>query len=377
MSFTVDNIAPEMSISSISRYNNEAKTVKVTVNEHNYAKNKVDIQIKRENPDGTIQNYSPSWKNEGTTTTLDIPFTDDALYHIVVNATDDAGNKAKEKSATFTIDTIKPKLSIQGVENTNEVKHYNESKDVTFKVTDTNIDKEKTVLIVKRLNRGTGKMENVNVGKLAFTKTKAELKYRFSQEGLYTVELHATDKARNQAEPVKITFVIDKTAPVLSIDNVTDHAYYPANRIVAVNVQETNFKSNDVTFTVTKDGVDITNEVEGSARNASWANEKSNAKLTYNFKEDGTYTISIQAQDLAGNKAKSQQKSFTIDKTNPVIDISVLRKGSTITRINLFMSRLKMLTLKRIQSESSKMENPTRLGDFLLRIINIRILWHL
>lgn len=327
MSFTVDNIAPEISISSISRYNNEAKTVKVTVNEHNYAKNKVDIQIKRENPDGTIQNYSPSWKNEGTTTTLDIPFTDDALYHIVVNATDDAGNKAKEKSATFTIDTIKPKLSIQGVENTNEVKHYNESKDVTFKVTDTNIDKEKTVLIVKRLNRGTGKMENVNVGKLAFTKTKAELKYRFSQEGLYTVELHATDKARNQAEPVKITFVIDKTAPVLSIDNVTDHAYYPANRIVAVNVQETNFKSNDVTFTVTKDGVDITNEVEGSARNASWANEKSNAKLTYNFKEDGTYTISIQAQDLAGNKAKSQQKSFTIDKTNPVIDISGVTEG--------------------------------------------------
>lgn len=320
--FTVDNIKPNISLSKVQRYNNTGKTVTVTVTEHNYKKNNVKVRVTT--PDGVKPEYK--WINEGKVSKLPIAFNHDGTYTLEVEAIDDAGNKSQD-TVTFTIDQVKPKLSIRGIENTDEIKHYRESKRVTFEVTDKHLDPNKTSLSVKKRNRSTGKLEHVHVGNMSISKTKATLTHTFASEGEYTVELRATDKAGNEAESKKITFIIDKTAPALSIDGVKDGAYYSGKRHVTVRVNEANYKTNEVDFIVTKNGVDITNRLERNAGGSSWRTARIHSTLQYNFNEDGYYTIQISARDRAGNVAKTVKKSFTIDTKKPVIDITGVQNG--------------------------------------------------
>ncbi|HEY4600287.1 MAG TPA: Ig-like domain-containing protein [Cerasibacillus sp.] len=320
--FTVDNKKPKISLSKINRYNNTGQTVTVTVTEHNYKKNNVKVRVTT--PDGVKPEYK--WVNEDKTSKLPIAFNHDGTYTLEVEAIDDAGNRAQD-AVTFTIDQVKPKLSIRGIDNTDEIKHYRQSKRVTFEVTDKHLDPNNTILSVKKRNRSTGKMENVNVGNMSMSKTKASLTHTFTSEGEYTVELSATDKAGNRAEPKKITFIIDKTAPTLSIDGIKDGAFYPASRQVTVRVNETNYNTNNVQFTVTKNGADITQRVEKKAGGPGWRTARTNSTLQYNFNEDGFYMIQISAKDRAGNVAKTVKKSFIIDTKKPVIDITGVKNG--------------------------------------------------
>src|SRR5699024_1454793 len=83
----------------------------------------------------------------------------------------------------------------------------------------------------------------------------------------------------------------------------------------------TNFATNDVTFSVLRNGKDITEQVE-KKRGSKWRTQSRLSKLDYEFTKDGFYEINIRAEDEAGNIAKAKNVQFTIDKTNPVIDIT-------------------------------------------------------
>ncbi len=49
---------------------------------------------------------------------------------------------------------------------------------------------------------------------------------------------------------------------------------------------------------------------------------------TYNFTEDGEYTITANARDLAGNVAASQTKTFKVDSKAPVVKVSAVDKNN-------------------------------------------------
>ncbi|WP_186580095.1 Ig-like domain-containing protein [Aquibacillus kalidii] len=326
-SFTVDNIKPEITLSNMDLYYDKAQTVTVKVEEFNAKKNTVTIDVFRENNNGEFVHYDSDkfkdWnqKDATKTTKLNFPFNEDGKYKIVVNAVDDAGNKAVEKSEVFTIDTVAPVLSIKGIEVTDSINHYNSSKYVEISVNDTNINEDTTTLLIKKLNRATGKMENYQTSKFAFTKTTATFAHNFStdKEGTYSIELSATDKSGNKPESKKVTFVIDDTAPILAIDNIENGSYNSSSKKVSMSVKETNYETNSVNFLVTKDGQEITNQVE-QGKDWKYTNELS--KLSYNFTSDGFYTIKLSAKDAAGNNSTSKQKQFTIDKTKPVIELT-------------------------------------------------------
>ncbi|MDL4838925.1 Ig-like domain-containing protein [Aquibacillus rhizosphaerae] len=325
LSFTVDNIKPEINLTDIDDYNKQAETETVKVTEHNYSNNNVTINVYKENTKGEFVSYNndafKKWKNESSVSSLDFPFATDGKYKVVVNAEDAAGNKATTKTDIFTIDTIKPGLSITGV---SDGEHYNTSKNASITVTDQNIDKNRTTLRVTKLNHATGKMETYKLAKqLDFSATKASLVNTFdkAREGTYRIQLDATDKAGNKAESIAVTFTIDKTAPVLSIDNVDDGAFYPASKQVNFGIDELNYQENSAQFSVTKDGQSFTDVVEGS-KSSNWRYAAKVSNLRYNFNQDGSYTAKMSAKDAAGNVSKSQQKTFVIDTVNPTIDIS-------------------------------------------------------
>lgn len=323
---TVDNIAPEIQLANINRYNDGSVTEVIKITEHNYQKNNVTYEVFKLNNKGEFETYNrfDDWENTGKHTTLKLSFTEDGTYKVVVNATDNAGNKAEEKSNIFTIDTIKPVIIIDGIENTDKIIHYNQNKLVNVKIKDINMDEKRTHLEVKKLNRSTGKMEKYDTKEtLSFTSTEATFKHNFTtkDEGIYSIKVTSTDKSGNKAKDQFITFVIDKTAPVLSIENVDHHAYYATSKNVKVSVDEENFNTNNVSFTVKKNGQDITKRVEGSQGN-TWRNAKKYATLNYLFKENGEYEITINATDAAQNRANEQKVIFTIDTVDPQIEIS-------------------------------------------------------
>ena len=326
ISFVVDNIKPEITLSSIKRYNDKAVTQKITVEEYNFKQNNVNVEVFRENSKGKfiLVDDVKKWENKAKQTSLVLPFAEDGTYKVVVNATDNAGNKAVEQSNLFTVDTIKPTINISGIEMTSEIKHYNTNKPVKVEINDKNINEATTKVEIQKLNRNTGKMEPYKKhAPIKITRKTALFSHDFTtkDEGLYRMKVSAGDKSGNRAANQEVTFVIDKTPPKLAINGVENNAYYDTNKRVSVSINETNFATNDVTFSVLRNGQDITNQVE-KKQGSKWRTQSRLSTLDYEFTTDGFYEIKIGARDAAGNIAQSKNVQFTIDKTNPVIDIT-------------------------------------------------------
>ncbi|MED3561205.1 Ig-like domain-containing protein [Bacillus xiapuensis] len=314
LSFTVDTIAPKISIvdknsgSEVKNnsYSSKDKEVSIVVEEHNFNNNHVDVKVTE---NGKIISIG-DWENNGETSTLDYEFKEDREYTIMVAATDEAGNKAAEKSVTFTIDHINPELAISGVEDQQNYK----SKTATFTVTDTNLDLSQSSLKVTR----NGKP--YSIGWLALTsKTKGELSYNFKDEGNYEVRLSATDKAGRESSLAPVSFIIDHTKPVVKVEGVDEQSFNPESRNVTISVDELNYSTNQVELDVTKDGQPFT---------IGTMPVKQHSNLSYNFSKDGLYSIFIQAEDKAGNGPVFVKRTFTIDKTKPAIEITGVEQGA-------------------------------------------------
>ena len=316
LSFTVDTIKPVIDIIDVKTneavenhsYDAEAKSVSIVVNEHNFAANKVQYEVIEKN---TVTNESKAiwigeWSNFAEISSLTYHFEGDYEYFIKVIAEDAAGNTADEKSVTFTIDNIDPIVATDGIESD---KNY-QSTTAAFWVKDTNIDISNTKLNV--LKDG----EPYSIGDIALSyHTEGALSYTFKEEGNYTVTLESMDKAKRKSIHGPIKFIIDSTKPVVKVEGVDDHSFNPVSKNVTVSVNEKNFSTNTVDLVVTKDnkpydlGTFITDQ-------------KQLSEIGHHFAQDGLYSIFVKSIDKAGNGPVTLNRTFTIDKTKPAIEIT-------------------------------------------------------
>lgn len=134
------------------------------------------------------------------------------------------------------------------------------------------------------------------------------------------VTFSAYDKVGLAATYEDDEIIVDSEAPHIEIQNVEDGRFYNQDQRVVIQVNEKNYRKEDVenqrfTIQITKDKKDIgfqidTNDVfDGTYQK------------TLVFHEDGEYKIHIQYIDCAGNKA-SKKVTFIIDQTKPKIQIS-------------------------------------------------------
>ncbi len=188
-------------------------------------------------------------------------FSTDGTYQVTVTVTDLAGNTVTASSAQFVIDKTAPVITISGP----DAGYYNTDQTVSWTVSDVNLD-------VESANHPSPTI--------------------FSTDGIYQVTVTATDLAGNIATASSTQFVIDKTAPEISITG-PDAGYY--------NTDQT------VSWTVTDVNLDI---------------ESANHPSPTIFSTDGIYQVTVTATDLAGNIATASSAEFVIDKTAPVITIT-------------------------------------------------------
>lgn len=120
----------------------------------------------------------------------------------------------------------------------------------------------------------------------------------FDAQGDYTVTVSAEDKAGNKAVTRTVKFRIDKTAPVISISGMNDRQTTAVNATISIDeafsfaYENNNLAADAFNVTITRktDGTAASNIATLGTSSFSGSNPHT---ATYNFTEDGEYTIDL------------------------------------------------------------------------------------
>lgn len=226
-------------------------------------------------------------------------------YKVTITAVDRAGNTAT-KTKTFYCDVVKPGVSISGVERN---LYTSKTPEITCEVSDNY--KEKNTIIFD-VNKDSKDYANIE-------KEASQITYsKFTKDGKYYMTVKAVDKAGNTSETKTLVFTKDTTAPVLAITGAKEDSYSTGSKNITAHIKELNYKNVTVK-------ANITRELDGKTTTVGFAGVEPNKKdytKSINLSKTGTYTVTLEAVDKAGNKAKSQKLTFTIDNDEPIIEIT-------------------------------------------------------
>lgn len=215
---------------------------------------------------------------------------EDGNYDLKVVATDLAGNTSIFNKS-FTIDNTAPSINISGVNDGD----YLNSDVVTpyINIKDLNFDASKTKFIVRKNGVETPVDVMQNADGLFY--------FNLYEEGNYSFEVIAYDKAGNETASAPINFVIDKTAPILNF-NFLDNQYFnkPFKPIITTQ------NSDDFIDKLTINGIEYY------------------PNTLPDFSANNVYDVTVVAKDKAGNFSPVSHLKFTIDTIGPVINISNL-----------------------------------------------------
>ena len=260
-----------------------------------------------------------------------------------IKAVDNAGNQTV-KEERLSIDITKPRVTLSFDNNRVENEFYfKENRTATITVEERNFSEDAfKILITDPAGGKDGKL--LEVERDSFQKvsgsgdsTRWESRIYFNKDGDYQLSITGEDLAGNAMEDLvyaegtqaALDFTVDKTAPVLSVsydNNTANHEfYYKEGRRAEISIEEKNFRSDLVDYSVLKDGG---REAHGSALSSFSGGEgRSVSELHHqasiSYEEDGDYQFNIRLKDLAGNEAQAYPEDhFVIDRTAPSLTIS-------------------------------------------------------
>ncbi len=139
------------------------------------------------------------------------------------------------------------------------------------------------------------------------------------------IRVTAADQAGNEAA-VEKDLKIDITEPVLAVTydqaEAGEGSFYREARTATVTVTERNFDAAGVRFSITNTG-GTQPSVSGWSHSGSSDSDSAVHTCTVTFPDDGDYTFTLEATDLAGNRGRCEQTDrFTVDRTAPVITVT-------------------------------------------------------
>ena len=260
-----------------------------------------------------------------------------------IKAVDNAGNQTI-KEERLSIDITKPRVTLSFDNNRVENEFYfKENRTATITVEERNFSEDAFKILITDPAEGKG-AKLLEVERDSFQKvsgsgdsTRWESRIYFNKDGDYQLSITGEDLAGNTMEDLvyaegtqaALDFTVDKTAPVLSVsydNNTANHEfYYKEGRRAEISIEEKNFRSDLVDYSVLKDGG---REAHGSVLSSFSGGEgRGNAELIHkasiSYEEDGDYQFNIRLKDLAGNEALAYPEDhFVIDRTAPSLTIS-------------------------------------------------------
>lgn len=253
---------------------------------------------------------------------------------ITVTATDWSTNPKVSETAKMKIDNKAPIVKFSfDTSDVHNGKYYKNNKTLTITVDERNFDPTYTPKVTSTTGGGysfSGWSTNGEITTGTIT---------FSGDSDYTVSYDCYDLAGNKSNTETLEqFTVDKTLPVINVsydnNNAQNGNYYKASRTATIVINEHNFRAGDVKITTTAS--------DGSApRVSGWSSSGDRHTATVFFGSDADYTFDISYVDLAGNNAADYaQDKFTVDLTNPTVEITGVKdksanKGTVAPTINI------------------------------------------
>ena len=336
LTFVVDTKNPEFKISGLDRENNHynvTKDLTITVTDDNQLKNEVKIfKASKEGEnlteidktqfivaepsitEPTLDNYGNTEKVNEYKYNFKADQNNDGYYKIEIVSTDIIGNNHNvSKTWMFTIDSKSPVISFNDFNILNG--SFRQSFDkVTVNIDETNINHDDTNMVVSYTKTTP---DGVTSDSVVFRQRTNTATYTVDNDGnslfadadaIYTFTVSGVDAATNEAVTKTISFTKDATKPEVSITGVEEGEHYNTDKHVKILSHDVNHEIN--TVTVTKDGQSYSvGEFSVNGRDAV---------INHTFSQEGEYVITLYSKDKAGND-NTTSKSFTIDKTAPVI----------------------------------------------------------
>lgn len=346
LNFTIDGTVPEIVFERIENNeeidNNAGRELTIKVKDNNINKKDISITVTKDNKSYPI---NPDWKElrkDGKRGRkigyyLNLNFNDDGHYIISVNATDNVSLPGNN-NLVFTIDGAKPDIKISGLEENGEEKdkygfiHFNQDRNISITVSDNNPKMEGDKFVAPEFILTKAGEENpITLESLGKQWTLESNKFSTDVnlgEGRYTLQVKYSDKLGHSSESEVIKFVVDKTAPTVSIINNSSNEDdksvngtesifgFKSNMSVIINDLNAEF----INMLDTSKASIIINGVEVS-NNAYYDAEKKCIVSNHEFGE-GTHSIKVEVKDIAGNKSETKVVSFIIDTTAPQLSIN-------------------------------------------------------
>lgn len=313
--FTIDKTAPTMKVDFNDlapvegSYFNAARTATITVEEAlGFSADEMKVLVNGKEQDLT-------WITSGSTHTATVAFAEDGTYELEVSGSDLAGNdavmaddafKTEYSSGEFVIDTTDPTITVTcNNDNAQNGMYYKADREFTIVVKDVNLDVDELVV-----TKDDSALADAGWEKQSDGSYKAVVE--FNTDGTHSLEVQAQDKSDNSATYESDDFVIDKTAPVINVrwsgvGTEVEKTYFNGNRTATITVEEDNFDSKLI-------------EIETTGKVGEWNEEEQS--VTVEFDSDGTYRLTVDGGDLAGNPATTYDSgTFHIDTTAPVLSV--------------------------------------------------------
>lgn len=340
----VDTVPPQITMSVLDgsgqvcseydgRYFSGDITVDLRVYDKNPDLNNFKVSVAGKTADGSSfydEMQKEAWKQNGDNYTAQYTFRQEGQYYIMVSCMDLAGNQAEKTSGSFYIDNTAPAVSVifDHTEALNGF-YYNRDRTAVVTVKDYSFLAEGAVFTISSQygspvvpgewvhHAAEGCDGETHTSECMFTS-----EVLFSGDDIYDFSFVCTDRVGLVSDVWDAGhFVVDKTAPViyLTYDNgsAQNDIYYNTARTAYITVEDLSFSAEGI----------VTGKVGGE--NMSELPPSNDLKKTdaggvvsYTFAEDGIYQFSVEAADLAGNRAQVQYSEyFIVDTVPPALSI--------------------------------------------------------
>ena len=334
-------------------YNDKA-TFTFSINDETSGLKDVDISINGKTITKKVYDFKTTDKKEYTIELtkelIKELINENGKYTISVKATDHCNNTSSKEMSVHA-DIVSPVVTLSGIE---EGKHTATTPVIEIKNDEKHFNVKGSKIVVNIIlddkeffNKEYHRENKINLN-------------NFKTDGKYKLSIYAVDAAGNKSKVEKLSFIKDSTSPVIEISGADNNQNYNQAKKISISVEERHFSSNKVTIGVTR-----TLEGRTYSENFNWENKGEKSISSKVFSETGTYMITVNAEDEAGNKAVEKRLKFTVDTIPPTVEINGVTDkiyayddvvAPSISYHDSYFARIDVNVTKNGESWSSKLE---------------------
>ncbi|WP_169824178.1 InlB B-repeat-containing protein [Clostridium formicaceticum] len=298
--YEVDTISPTITATQPKSEYVESQRVIINISDYPVL---TDMRFKYMfNTSDTVPNENADGWIEGTGTSATTTLTTTGSYYLHVIATDIAGNQAVRTFGAYKIDSTAPTVVIDL-----EQSEWSQTKTIHVEFTDEESGFDYYQYILST-NPNMPALDDEAWSRKVVSPSGAFL---LDEAGTYYLHLVGYDKVGNYVKKTSVPYLIDKTAPIVTVDPERSDWSTSLTVYVTFNDEESQFSHYHylINSSYTVPALD----------DEGWSEAITSDTATFTFNKDGVYYLHLVGYDKAGNYVRKTSGEYQIDTIAPTI----------------------------------------------------------